>query len=225
MSGKNYELEHKDFKFEIKADTLQDDGSFEGYASVFGNIDSYNDKIEAGAFTKTLRESKQFPMLWSHDVWSPPIGIITAKQDDHGLLVKGSLNLNVARAIEIYELLKQKALNGLSIGFNSIKFGFIEKANQMIRVISEIKLWEISIVIFPANAKAQINDVKSFDPLIEHIKLFKDNNDFRNKLLSILELDPAKTSHAKMIEAVPAQPGSPGKHIESLNKIMEVLKK
>ena len=152
------ELERKEFKFEIKS--VNEDGIFEGYASVFGNKDSYDDVVEPGAFKKTLQEKKTFPLLWYH---SPrePIGIVEeAYEDGKGLKIKGKINLAVQRGKEIYHLLKQGAIKGLSIGFQTVK----EAWEGNIRKLKEIKLWEISLVTFPANELALVESVKAVVP-------------------------------------------------------------
>ena len=66
---------------------------FEGYASIYGEPDSFGDTIRPGAFAKTLKNRKATPvaMLWSHDP-SRPIGVWTAMAEDaRGLKVKGRL--------------------------------------------------------------------------------------------------------------------------------------
>ena len=134
----------KDFKFTM-VDVDDEVGSFTGYASVWGVIDSYGDQVIKGAFKKTLKDNKGkgFPMLWSHNVMEP-IGVIKGREDDHGLYVEGQLNLDVARAKEIRSLMVQGAINGLSIGYQTI-IEEMDKENET-RKLKEIKLWEISPV-------------------------------------------------------------------------------
>jgi HK97 family phage prohead protease len=148
--------ETKDFKFSVIGET-SDEGEFTGHASVFGGIDSYQDTVEPGAFKKTLKENKSFPLLWSHNT-AEPIGIITGEEDKKGLATIGSLNMDVASAREKRSLVKQGAIRGMSIGYEAVKWEFdnVEK----VRHLKEIKLWEISLVVFPADRAAQVARIK-----------------------------------------------------------------
>lgn len=155
-------IERKDFNFEIKA--VNDDGFFSGYASVFGNEDSYGDIVVKGAFADTLAEwqakGRFPPCLWNHKT-DEPIGIYTVMQEDEkGLYVEGRLLVNdVVRAKEVHALMKVKAVDGMSIGYSTIKRNV--DANTGITELLELKLWENSIVTFPANDLSRIGAVKS----------------------------------------------------------------
>ncbi len=152
----NAAMERKDFKFALQE--LDERGSFKGYASVFGAVDSYKDVVEAGAFRKTLRENKHFPMLWSHDT-NQPLGIIRGEEDEKGLRVEGSFNMDVQKAVEIRSLVKQGAVNGLSIGYETVKE--IPDKQTGVRRLKEIELWEVSPCVFQACPGAVISEVKS----------------------------------------------------------------
>lgn len=146
-------LEEKTFKFEVKA--ITNDGQFEGYAAIFDTPDAMNEIIDRKAFTKTLRENKQFPMLWYHDP-REPIGVVDVEEDEKGLKVMGQLNLEVQMAREKYALMRQKVIRGLSIGFRTIK----DEWDKDIRYLKEIKLYEVSPVTFQAHPAALISNVK-----------------------------------------------------------------
>jgi uncharacterized protein len=155
--------EVKSYSFSIKA--AGEDGSIEGYGSVFGVKDSYDDVIAPGAFTKSLQEHKKAgtnpAMLWQHDT-EEPIGIWTeVSEDKNGLRVRGQLSLETVRGKEAHALVKMGALNGLSIGFIS-KMWEYDKEKE-IRTLTEIELWEVSVVTFPANGKARVTSVKGAD--------------------------------------------------------------
>lgn len=153
--------ETKDFKFTMSASD-DEAGTFTGYASIFGAVDSYGDVVERGAFKRTIKNSEQFPLLWSHSVESP-IGIIKAKEDQTGLKVEGQLNLDVQRAKEIRSLMKQGAVQGLSIGYQVIKDEIGEVDKAPVRFLKEVKLWEISPVVFQACPAALVSGVKADD--------------------------------------------------------------
>ena len=146
---------------EIKA--VNQDGLFSGYASVFEEIDSYRDIVKRGAFEKTLAESESkgraVPILWQHDA-AKPIGVYTElKEDEHGLYVEGQLNMDVQQAREALSLLRQKALSGISIGYNSVRYDTDVKSG--VRRLYELKLYEASLVTFPACDGARVTDVKT----------------------------------------------------------------
>lgn len=157
-------IEFKTFRLrELKA--IGDDGTFEGYASVFGNVDTYDDVVEPGAFSKTIAEQDgHVPILWQHSPWEP-IGLsLELREDKTGLFTRGQLNLDTQRGREAYSLLKQGAtagagrgpLKGLSIGYQTIKYAI----EGQVRRLKELKLWEYSLVTFPANELAVVNAVK-----------------------------------------------------------------
>lgn len=148
-------FEKKDFKFTIQ-DEPDDEGTFRGRASVFGALDSYGEMVDAGAFKKTLKENKKFPLLDTHDPMRR-LGVISGIEDGEGLLSEGHLNMNVQAGREARALAIQGAFNGLSIGFQTLK----EKIVDGVRHLKEIKLWEISLCVFQACPGALVADVKS----------------------------------------------------------------
>lgn len=153
------------FVLDLKA--TNDDGSVEGYGSVFGVRDSYDDVIAAGAFQASLAAHKKAgtmpAMLWQHDS-DKPIGVWTEMvEDSKGLLIKGQLALETTLGKEAHALLKMGALNGLSIGFVSKQWAYDRDTD--IRTLTEIDLWEVSLVTFPANGAARVTNVKSVDEL------------------------------------------------------------
>jgi HK97 family phage prohead protease len=148
--------------------------TFSGYGAVFGNIDSYGDMIQKGAFAATLREAKktgQWPaMLMQHGGWGmgaddmTPVGIWSSlEEDDIGLKVDGKF-ADTARGREAYALLKMSprpAITGLSIGYIAKEWGVGTKPDEPRRTLKKIELLEVSLVTFPANPKARIQSVKS----------------------------------------------------------------
>ena len=152
--------------FELKA--VDDAGNFEGYAAVFNNVDLGDDVILPGAFTrvKATRGGKLKLALY-HDL-TRLVGAADYTQDDHGLLLKGKVNLAVSYARDAYELMKAEILDSMSIGFNTIKADFEERAGRRVRIIKEAELWEASFVPFGMNPEAQILTVKSDIRLFEN---------------------------------------------------------
>lgn len=136
------------------------DGTFSGYASLFGEVDLGRDAIEPGAFAASLvkRGAGGVRMLFQHDP-AEVIGRWTVlREDERGLYVEGKLATDVERAREVLALMKAGALDGLSIGFRAVKTRADRKAG--VRRILEADLWEISVVTFPMLPTARVSNVK-----------------------------------------------------------------
>jgi len=146
---------------EIKA--LDEKGTFTGYGSVFGNVDSYGDVVVKGAFKRSLaehRRNKTRPkMFWQHDPNEPIGSWIEMAEDETGLLVTGRLNMDVQRGREAYALLAAGDVDGLSIGYRTIKADQPDASG--IVQLKELALVEVSVVSMPANTSATISAVKA----------------------------------------------------------------
>lgn len=151
-------------RFELQAEIkeIQENGTFNGVASVYGVEDSTGDIIDKGAFKKTLSENPAIPVLWQHDS-REVIGRGTVKEWQNKILIEGSFDLEDPTALKAYKKLKGGLIKGLSIGFQTIKSTWEEVENRMVRHITELKLWEVSVVTFPALPDAQVTRVKSED--------------------------------------------------------------
>ena len=139
---------------------VSEEGVFEGYASKFGDRDQGGDTVMKGAFKNSLsqRKAKGVKMLWQHDP-SYPIGVWDEiKEDATGLLVRGRLLTTVQKAKETYELMKAGVIDGLSIGYRTIKS--LRDDATGFRQLKEVDLWEISLVTFPMLTSATVTSVK-----------------------------------------------------------------
>lgn len=144
----------KDLSLEVKA--VGDDGTFQGFLSVYDVIDLGNDVVKKGAFTKTIQDNKgKVTMLWQHKS-DQPIGTLELTDTEAGLEVKGTFLLEVKQAREAYALVKAGVIRGLSIGYDAVQ----KNIKDGIRFLTEIKLWEGSVVTFPMLPIAQISSVK-----------------------------------------------------------------
>jgi uncharacterized protein len=159
--------------YEIKRATVQADGTFTGYASTFdGPADAYGDTIARGAFTKSLAKHKAEgtapAMLWQHHP-DEPIGTwLSFTEDAAGLAVTGKLATGTTKGAEAHDLLKQKAITGLSIGFVIPKGGATNGPKG--RRLTELELWEVSLVTFPANTAARVIEVRSIKEFEAHLR-------------------------------------------------------
>lgn len=142
--------------FEVKADS-NDSGRIKGYGAYYGNIDRGMDVIKQGAFSDINRSVK---MLYQHDA-SKLLGtwdIVT--EDEKGLMVEGDINLKTTLGRDVYELAKSGALSDMSVGFKTQDYEYDSKS---VRHIKKAELFEVSLVSFPMNEKANILSVKSSD--------------------------------------------------------------
>ncbi len=151
------EMKTLDFPFELKQ--ADDEGTFEGHGSVFDVLDSDREIVVRGAFAKTLVEREgRIKLLWQHQSWEP-IGVpLELKEDDRGLFLRGQLAIKATQPRDVHELMKLGVVDGLSIGFRTIKAETDD--DTRVRKLTEIELWEISLVTFPANPQATVASVK-----------------------------------------------------------------
>lgn len=151
--------------FEVKAITEDEDYFiFEGYASVFGNIDLGGDIVQPGAFKETVQElmaSKKvgkLPVLWQHD-HSMPIGTFTdLREDSRGLFVKGRLpKTDTFVSGRVVPQMKAESVSTMSIGYSTLE----SENSGMARLLQKVKLWETSLVTIAMNPLAEITSLKS----------------------------------------------------------------
>lgn len=151
---------------EIKADgDGLSEGQFLGYASVFGNKDSYGDVVTKGAFAKTI-EGRQFPIYWQHRTDDPDLNIgktVEILEDDHGLLVRGQLDLESAKGAQVHRLIKDGRVSQMSFMYDVVKQAEVDggpwSGGHM--ELQELKLHEVSIVPVGANQETELLAVKT----------------------------------------------------------------
>lgn len=149
------------------ADGLEE-GQFEAYASVFGNRDSYGDVVLPGAFATTLKEwaesGSNLPLLFGHNMSDPDYNIghvLTATEDDHGLLVRAQLDLESPKGAQVYRLLKGKRINQMSFAYDVVEGAWVTKDDDEHYELRELKLYEVSVVTIGANQETEILAVKT----------------------------------------------------------------
>ena len=130
----------------------------EGYGSVFGNKDSYNDVIVPGAFADSIA-NKEPKMAWQHDFGTLVGRWDEYREDENGLFLKGRIATRTEKGAEAAELVEMGALTGLSIGFNTVREEMDRETG--VRRLLEIDLWEVSFVTVPANSAANVTNIKS----------------------------------------------------------------
>tara|TARA_R100001443_G_scaffold487_3_gene1986 strand:+ start:3022 stop:3930 length:909 start_codon:yes stop_codon:yes gene_type:complete len=200
------------FECEVKA-TSEQEGTFEGYASTFNNIDKGNDIVVSGAFRKSLRRRpyQKVKLLYQHRT-DEPIGVFESmKEDENGLFVKGRLAMGTQKGRESYELLKMGALDAMSIGFKADPKMQSYDERRRRRYLKEIDLMEVSLVTFPMNDKAIIHQVKGTDRTIrEWEDLLRDAGDLSRvdakigakALITALEQREVEDDYGDVIEKI-----------------------
>ena len=143
---------------------VTDGTTISGYASLFGKCDQGGDVVEAGAYRGSLERLKtkggSVKMLWQHDP-SQPIGVWDeVREDAKGLWVKGRILTDVAKGREAAALIGAGAIDGLSIGYRTVR---ATKGDKGGRRLSELELWEVSLVTFPMLPDARVG-AKGDDP-------------------------------------------------------------
>lgn len=139
---------------------VEADGTFAGYASLFGEVDLGQDLVMPGAFRDSLsaRGPRGIKLLFQHDP-NEPIGVwLELYEDARGLFARGRLMPEVTRAREVLSLMRAGALDGLSIGFRTVKGRTDPKSG--VRQLDKVDLWEISVVTFPMLPEARVSTVK-----------------------------------------------------------------
>ena len=150
-------LECKFARFDAEELSVTDGHRIEGYASYFGDRDQGGDVVVRGAYGASLErlaaEGRQVKMLWQHDP-AQPIGIWDeVREDARGLYVKGRLLDGVSRAREAAALIAAGAIDGLSIGYRTVRATKNDKGQ---RLLQELELWEVSLVTFPMLPSARV---------------------------------------------------------------------
>ena len=203
--------------------TIDSEGTVEGYASLFGEVDAARDMMMPGAFRETLRLRglRRIPMLFQHDP-AEPVGVWLELREDHrGLYARGRLIPEVARARELYALVASGAVDGLSIGFRTVK-GRVDPRSR-IRKIDQVELWEISIVTFPLLAGARVRAVKearfSSQPKLSYARARAEREwtsvwqgDTPSGAPDPRSLASIRTPSGKRLETVQARRQSPRRH-------------
>ena len=149
-------LEHKFCRFEDGLD-VSDTAEIAGYASLFGKGDQGGDVVLKGAYGRSLKalaeRGRTVKMLWQHDP-AQPIGVWDeVREDEQGLWVKGRVLTEVARGRDALALIRAGAIDGLSIGYRTVK---AEKDNKGRRLLADLDLWEVSLVTFPMLPDARV---------------------------------------------------------------------
>jgi HK97 family phage prohead protease len=161
-------MQYKSLPVEYKVD--EDKREIEAYISTFGNVDSGNDRIQKGAFTKTLQEDKmrknpRIKALWQHRFDSPVGKPVYIEEDSKGVLTVTKISPTTL-GNDLLILAKDGVISETSIGFSAVQQKW---AKDGVRDITELKLFEYSYVTLAMNEQATITGMKSLDQLWNYL--------------------------------------------------------
>lgn len=179
-NSQNYEKkEFINVPFSVKAISDEDPEYFyfEGYASTFGNVDSYDDVVVRGAFVKSLQQTPNFKIFWQHDS-QMPLGVpVYASEDTKGLYIKCKLPKSDAFVRDrVIPQMKCGSIDRMSIGYSTTKCSYKMDNGIQLRMLEEVKLWEVSLVSIPANDQAVVTNFKAAQ--LDEVKSLKDVEGF-----------------------------------------------
>ena len=221
-------MEHKSIALEsAKLEIKADGAGFVGYASTFGNVDSYGDTIVKGAYLKTLATHGLPRMFFNHDSYAVPIGKwIKAEEDNYGLLMTGEFTPENKLAQEVKAALKHGTVDSMSIGYSLTKGGYDDSESG--RTIKEVsRLAEVSIVTFPADkfARVDLSSVKSYAEEIQTMETIKEFELFlRDAGRFSKGAAQALTARAKVLFGL-REAGDGDKEAKEMAEILERLQK
>ncbi len=166
-------MEYRTFPFEVRADG-DDEGRIKGHAAVFNKLSvdlgGFREQIAPGAFKKTLREA-DVVALFNHDTnyvlgrkRSKTLGL---EEDDEGLAVDIKVP-DTTWANDLTVSMKRGDIDQMSFAFQTVKDRWEQNADgQLIRTLLEVKLFDVSVVTFPAypqtSAQARGEAIAGFD--------------------------------------------------------------
>lgn len=218
--------QHKLMSFEKCEIKTADAGVFEGYASVFDGIDSYNDSIVKGAYKETLVNRKRdVAMYFNHASYRSDMPARIGKwtfmeEDSKGLYVKGQLSLGHPTADAIYAGFRNQTLDGLSIGFSLPEDGY--ELRDGIRYLKKINLFEVSVVDNPADNEARIS-LDAVKHEIDGIKSIREAEEFLRDVGN-LSNSSAKALLAQIKTALRDELKSELEQAMILNRLNNILK-
>jgi HK97 family phage prohead protease len=230
------DLERKQLSFEVKQVEGEDPNlfRFEGYASTFGNIDLGDDIVAKGAFTNSLKENPDVKVLWQHKM-DEPIGMPEImREDEKGLFVVAKLPKDDDFVKKrVMPQVKIGSVSEMSIGFFIKEFEMREIEGKNIRVITDLDLFEFSLVTKAMNPQARVTGFKAFQDA--EIKSLKDietflkegglsNNESKTLISKIKEFSSQRDAEEKAKEQRDAEAKRLLEEIQNLTKFIKETK-
>lgn len=222
--------EEKSIVFEIK-ETKEDDLSFHfsGYASIFGNADGDGDIVHQGAFARTLKDlvlldkAGDRTVLWQHDP-AQPVGLATLTEDKNGLRFSASLPKDDEFVKgRVIPQLRSGSIRTMSFGFRAVDKYF----KDGYRHITDVELYEISLVTIPSNKLAKITGMKNGGEKPKFENITDISRYLKEKGLSKSETDGVVFAMKTLFEPEPAPCNEAGeldqKGQEACNELLNLI--
>lgn len=149
-------IEYKQIEFKAQSTARDPDGRLRvvAYAAVFDNVDSYNDIIKKGSFIKTIKnEGKRIAVCWQHEMRRPIAKLMDVKEDNFGLLVEFVISKSEE---DVAVKVEEGIITEMSIGYITVEFEY--NTADEVRILKELRLYEVSLVTRAANDEAKIKD-------------------------------------------------------------------
>lgn len=200
----------------IRQANKTDPVEFEGYGSVWDNVDSYGDTMLKGCFVEALKARTPM-MFFGHNPGRVPGKWISAEEDKHGLLLKGQLTPGHSEAQDLEASLRHGSLSGLSVGGYTTSAEWIEQDGEIIgRKVKAFDLYEVSIVSMPAETEARIDgqsiksvldeceSVSDFEALLREVAGFSKSTAtaFVSRMARIARGEPERTAPSNVTTKV-----------------------
>ena len=148
-----------EFKLVELGDGIEE-GTIEGYASIFDIEDQGGDTVERGAFVRSLQDTPAtaVKLLWQHDPNEPIGTILELTEDARGLRMRARINPAISKGADVLEMVRSGAVDGLSIGYRTVDSRRNE--DDFTRKLIEVELWEVSVVTFPMHRQSRVSGFK-----------------------------------------------------------------
>ena len=194
-------------KFEIREGA--DGMHLEGYAALFNsrseNLGGFTETIQPGAFRASLKARNDIKLLWNHDtgavLGSTRAGTLTLTEDARGLRVMATLP-NTSYGRDAAELVRRGDVTGFSFGFSMPTRGGDEwSADGTERLLKSVRLFEVSLVAFPAySGTAGTATVRGLDKIAKRADV--DADALADALLKIENGEDISTDDRQLLEKV-----------------------
>lgn len=154
-----------------------EEGVFEALVAVFGNVDSYGDRIVKGAFAETLQQWSEsgdpIPVYWSHRMDDPDFNlgqVLEAEERDEGLWVKAQLDLESPKAAHVYRLMKGRRVTQFSFAYDVIDYQIVKAEDEPeVWELTRLKLYEVGPTPIGVNQETELLAVKAAGRVAERV--------------------------------------------------------
>jgi HK97 family phage prohead protease len=166
----------------VKAAGTEDgleEGQFEAIVSVFGNVDSYGDRVVQGAFAESLAEwdasGNPIPIYWAHQMQDPDFNlghVLKAEERPEGLWVLGQLDLEGSKAATVYRLMKGRRVTQFSFAYDTLEYTVVHSADDdPVWELTKLKLHEVGPCPIGVNQETSLLAVKAAHQVAERVRV------------------------------------------------------